>query len=61
MTLNKEFATLYNDLSLTYSGMGEIEFAQENLVLAIQCLEKEDSKSIEMVESYIQLADILRK
>jgi len=32
---SKEFATLYNDLSLTYSGMGEIEYAQEYLILAI--------------------------
>jgi tetratricopeptide (TPR) repeat protein len=35
MLQSKEFATLYNDLSLTYSGMGEIEYAQEYLILAI--------------------------
>ena len=58
---SKEFATLYNDLSLTYSGMGEIEYAQEYLILAIQCLENEKTSGIELVESYLSLADILRK
>ena len=58
---SKEFATLYNDLSLTYSGMGEIEYAQEYLILAIQCLESEKTSGIELVESYLSLADILRK
>jgi hypothetical protein len=41
--------------------MGEIEFAQEYLVLAIQCLEADKSNGIELVESYLNLADILRK
>lgn len=36
----KEFAKLYNDLALTYQGMEDLEYAQEYLVLAIQCLEK---------------------
>lgn len=35
----KEFAKLYNDLALTYQGMEDLEYAQEYLVLAIQCLE----------------------
>lgn len=41
--------------------MGEIEFAQEYLVLAIQCLENENFNGVELVESYLNLADILRK
>lgn len=41
--------------------MGEIEFAQEYMVLAIQCLENDNPNSIELVESYLNLADILRK
>lgn len=36
----KVFAHLYNDLALTYQGMEDLEYAQEYLVLAIQCLEK---------------------
>jgi len=37
--IGKQFTRLYNDLALTYQGMGNLEFAQEYLVLAIQCLE----------------------
>lgn len=33
--LTREFATLYNDLALTYQGMEEHEFAQDYLIQAI--------------------------
>lgn len=61
--LTREFATLYNDLALTYQGMEELEFAQDYLIQAIQCLESdpEMQQSVELVESYIHLADLLRK
>lgn len=61
--LTRDFATLYNDLALTYQGMEELEFAQDYLIQAIQCLESdtEMQQSVELVESYIHLADLLRK
>lgn len=86
--IGKEFTRLYNDLALTYQGMGNLEFAQEYLVLAIQCLEREKLKrenqdgqkqdkadnifsqqdSVtktqglqELADSYLFLADLLRK
>lgn len=43
----REFATLYNDLALTYQGMEDLEYAQEYLVLAIQCLEQLQSEDID--------------
>ena len=63
MFQTQEFATLYNDLSLTYQGMGEIEYAQDYLIQAIYCLEndEEHKNSIDLVELYISLADMLRK
>jgi len=77
----RQFATLYNDLALTYLGMEDFEYAQEYLVLAIQCLEqlqqdfddntldKDGEEPLEekyqglqeLAESYILLADLLRK
>jgi urease gamma subunit len=41
--------------------MNEIEYAQEYLVLSIQCLERDKNNGVELVESYLNLADILRK
>ena len=41
--------------------MDEIEWAQEYLVLAIQCLEKEKGNEIDLVDSYLNLASSLRK
>ena len=43
--------------------MGEIEYAQDYLIQAIYCLEndEEHKNSIDLVELYISLADMLRK
>lgn len=64
----KDFAKLYGDLALTYQGMEDLEDSQEYLVLAIQTLEKlqlnnkEDPDTLhELADSYLFLADLLRK
>lgn len=43
--------------------MGEIEYAQDYLIQAIYCLENDDQQksSIELVDLYITLAEMLRK
>lgn len=43
--------------------MGELEYAQDYLIQAIYCLENDDQlkSSIELVELYISLADMLRR
>jgi tetratricopeptide (TPR) repeat protein len=71
----KEFASLYNDLALTYQGMDDLNTAQEYLILAIQSYEKmqaptpdkplteeEQLSSLqELADNYLFLADLLRK
>ena len=56
-----EFAKLYSDLSLCYQGMGELDFAQDYLAQAIQCVENTPGRDQELVELYLSLAELLRQ
>lgn len=58
--LTADFAQIYADLALCYQGLDELEFAQDYMAQAIQCLEGVDGKAEELADSYLLLADLLR-